>query len=98
MFERYTERARRLIFFARYEAAQFGSPYIEAEHLLLGLLRDHNTGASHFLPPVSEFESMREQIKERTSVREKLLISVDLPLSQECKQILAHGAEEADSL
>ena len=36
MFERYTEKARRVIFFARYEASQFGSPYIETEHLLLG--------------------------------------------------------------
>src|SRR5437667_25280 len=40
MFERYTEKARRVIFFARYEASQFGSPYIETEHLLLGLLRE----------------------------------------------------------
>src|SRR5947207_10768613 len=38
MFERYTEKARRVIFFSRYEASQFGSPYIETEHLLLGLL------------------------------------------------------------
>jgi ATP-dependent Clp protease ATP-binding subunit ClpC len=36
MFERFTERARRVIFFARYEAAQFGSTTIENEHLLLG--------------------------------------------------------------
>jgi hypothetical protein len=36
MFERYTEKARRVIFFARYEASQFGSPYIETEHLLAG--------------------------------------------------------------
>ncbi len=34
MFERYTEKARRVIFFARYEASQFGSPYIETEHLV----------------------------------------------------------------
>ena len=36
MFERYTEKAQRVIFFARYEASQFGSPYIETEHLLFG--------------------------------------------------------------
>ena len=40
MFERYTEKARRVIFFARYEASQFGSPFIEAEHILLGVLRE----------------------------------------------------------
>jgi ATP-dependent Clp protease ATP-binding subunit ClpC len=42
MFERYTEKARRTIFFARYEASHFGSPYIETEHLLLGLLRENH--------------------------------------------------------
>jgi ATP-dependent Clp protease ATP-binding subunit ClpC len=36
MFERYTEKARRTIVFARYEASQFRSPYIETEHILLG--------------------------------------------------------------
>jgi len=37
MFERYTEKARRLIFFGRFEASQFGGPFMETEHLLLGL-------------------------------------------------------------
>ena len=32
MFERFSESARRAIFFSRYEASQYGSPYIEAEH------------------------------------------------------------------
>ena len=36
MFERYTEKARQVIFVARLEASQFGSPCIETEHLLLG--------------------------------------------------------------
>jgi len=40
MFERYTEGARRVVFFSRYEARNFGSAYIETEHLLLGLLRE----------------------------------------------------------
>jgi hypothetical protein len=38
MFERYTESARRVVFFARFEASNYGSRYIETEHLLLGLL------------------------------------------------------------
>ncbi len=49
MFEKYTEKARRVIFFARYEASQFGQPYIEAEHLLLGLLREDKALTSRFL-------------------------------------------------
>jgi len=43
MFERYTESARRVIFFARYEASSLGSTTIETEHLLLGLLREHKS-------------------------------------------------------
>lgn len=49
MFERYTEKARRVIFFGRYEASQFGSPCIEAEHLLLGLLREDKALTNRFL-------------------------------------------------
>jgi ATP-dependent Clp protease ATP-binding subunit ClpC len=43
MFERYTERSRRVIFFARYEALQYGSPMISPEPILLGLRREDNT-------------------------------------------------------
>src|SRR5256885_4757169 len=50
MFERYTEKARRVIFFARYEASQFGAPAIEPEHLLLGLMREDKTLAGRFFP------------------------------------------------
>jgi ATP-dependent Clp protease ATP-binding subunit ClpC len=39
MFQRYTEKARRVIFFTRYEACDDGSPFIETEHLLLELVR-----------------------------------------------------------
>ena len=56
MFERYTEKARRVIFFARYEASQFGSPCIETEHLLLGLLRGQVLlGLLHILQLLAHF-------------------------------------------
>ena len=48
MFERYTEKARRTIFFARYEASQFGCSQIETEHLLLGVFRENKALASQF--------------------------------------------------
>ena len=40
MFERYSESARRVLFFARYEASELGALAIETEHLLLGLARE----------------------------------------------------------
>lgn len=93
MFELYTEKARRSIFFTRYEASQFGSPDIETEHLLLGLLRE-NRELVRLLPPGSA-ESIRKQIEAHTVIRQKVSTSVDLPLSDECKRVLAYGAEEA---
>jgi ATP-dependent Clp protease ATP-binding subunit ClpC len=98
MFERYTEKARRTIFFARYEASQFGSPYIETEHLLLGLLREDKVLTSRFLRSYTAVESIREQIEAQTILRDKTLTSVDLPLSNECKRVLAYAAEEAEGL
>ena len=98
MFERYTEKARRVIFFARYEASQFGSPYIESEHLLLGLLREDKALTNRFLRSHASIESIRKQIEGRTTIREKVSTSVDLPLSQECKRVLAYAAEEAERL
>jgi len=75
MFERYTEKARRVIFFARYEASQFGSPYIETEHLLLGLLREDKALAHRLMRSHLSFESMRKQIEEHTVIREKVSTS-----------------------
>jgi hypothetical protein len=96
MFERYTEKARRVIFFARYEASAFGSPSIETEHLLLGLLREDKALTRRFLQPHEAMESIRKHIEEHTTIREKVPTSVDLPLSNECKRVLAYSAEEAE--
>jgi len=98
MFERYTEKARRVIFFARYEASQCGSPYIETEHLLLGLMREDKALTNRFLRSHASVESIRKEIEGRTTVREKVSTSVDLPLSHECKRVLNYAAEEAERL
>ncbi|PYT58285.1 MAG: hypothetical protein DMG46_11740 [Acidobacteria bacterium] len=105
MFERYTEKARRIIFFARYEANQYGSTFIDTQHLLLGLMRE-----SFFvrLLPRANLQSVRTRIDARTPAREKIptraevygacAIPTDLPLSNESKRVLVFAAEEADRL
>ena len=98
MFERYTEKARRVIFFARYEASQFGSPFIETEHLLLGLLREDKALANRFLRSHAALEGIKKQVEAHTTAREKVSTSVELPLSHECKRVLAYAAEEAERL
>ena len=98
MFERYTEKARRVIFFARYEASQFGQPCIETEHLLLGLLREDKALTNRFLHKHAVVSEIRSQIEAHTDVREKTSTSIDLPLSNEGKRVLAYAAEEAERL
>jgi hypothetical protein len=98
MFERFTERARRVFFFARYEASQFGSVTIEPEHLLLGVLREDKHAVSRFLGPRVPAEDIRNEVAARLVIKEKVATSVDLPLAPESKRIVAHAAEEAERL
>lgn len=98
MFERYTEKARRVIFFARYEASQYGSSAIETEHLLLGLLRADWPLVKQFLGPTTNAADIRTNIEERITRRECIPTSVEVPLAKECKTVLTVGAEEADRL
>src|SRR5216117_1057244 len=98
MFERYTDPARRVIFFARYEASQYGSATIETEHFLLGLVREDKFLIRLFFPDSASWESIRERIDQRVEIRKKTSTSIDLPLSDECKRILAHSAREAETL
>ena len=99
MFERYTEKARRVIFFARYEASQFGAPAIEPEHLLLGLMREDKTLTARFLArAAASLEAIRKEIEGRAPLREKVSTSVELPLAPETKRVLAFAHEESDRL
>ncbi len=99
MFERYTERARRVLFFARYEATQLGSTSIETEHLLLGLIREGKGLTSRiFARSHLSLESIRKEIEGRTVFKEKVSTSVEIPFSPETKRVLQYSAEEADRL
>ena len=99
MFERYTERARRVLFFGRYEASQLGSISIETEHLLLGLIREGKGLTSRiFARSHLSLESIRKEIEGRTVFRDKVSTSVEIPFSVETRRVLQAAAEEADRL
>jgi ATP-dependent Clp protease ATP-binding subunit ClpC len=99
MFERYTERARRVVFFARYEASQLGSGAIETEHLLLGLIREGKGLTSHlFAKGHLSMDQIRKDVEGRSPWREKVSTSLEIPLSGESKRVLAHAAEEAERM
>jgi len=96
MFERYTEKARRVIFFARYEASNYGSPYIESEHVLLGLLREDHALANRLGNRRIVEPEIRAEIETRITRREPFSTSVEVPLSGECKSVLKFAADAAE--
>lgn len=98
MFESYTEKARRTLYFARLEASEFGSPCIGSEHLLLGLLRENKGLVRLFPKPEDALDIVRKHIEEHAAVRERIPTSIDLPISDECRRILQQASEEAERM
>ena len=100
MFERYNEKARRTIFFARHAASRFGGPAIECEHLLIALIREE--------PPMFQLlqgldvSALQEDLEQTCELRgkgqEKHPESEDLPLSTDAQRVLADAATEAEEL
>jgi ATP-dependent Clp protease ATP-binding subunit ClpC len=99
MFEKYTEPARRVIFFARYEASKFGRGSIEPEHLLLGLMREGVKRLPELLdgePPWTEwFDRLREKLG---PADRPISTSVDMPLSEGSKRVLDFAQQECDAI
>jgi len=96
MFERYTERARRTIFIARYEAAELGAREIDNEHLLLGLIRESHH-LLRYLPGLDYIDQLRNEILASVTSHETNP-SPDIPLSTAAKRSLMYAAEEAETL
>jgi uncharacterized protein (TIGR03435 family) len=101
MFERYTDRSRRVLFFARYEASRLASASIETEHLLLGLIREETGLASQiFAASRLALDQIRKQIEGRSVVREFIVAAStsEIPFSAETRRVLQLASEEADRL
>ena len=97
MFERYTERAKRIIYFARYEAGQAGCPQINPEHILIGLLRDGDAFISKIC---QRFDLRVEDIREHI-ISSSDYIQVDsseIPFSEVAKIVLSLASEESERL
>jgi ATP-dependent Clp protease ATP-binding subunit ClpA len=96
MFERYREDARRAIFFARWEAQRSSSAYIEPAHLLLSLTHDTDSKVNQLFGLSTYTENFRALLAVHASAQPST--SVDFPLSNAGKRILAYAAEEAERL
>ena len=99
MFEKFTEKAKRVLFLARYEASQMGSRVIGTEHLLLGLLKEgEEITRELFQRSNIAVEMLRAELEEIGPSREKISTSVEIPFSEETKKALTYAEEEANRL
>jgi ATP-dependent Clp protease ATP-binding subunit ClpC len=96
MFERCTEPSRQVIFYSRYFAAQAGSPEIETEHLLLGLLRADMVLAQRFLGSPWVAEQVWREVEHKKPVRPPISPGTDFKLSPEAKHVLRLAADVAE--
>jgi len=94
MFERYTESARCVVFYARYEATRTNSKTIEPGHILLGLIRE-----GHDLLPCFLSKEATADVK---AAARKLVwgttpipLTAELPLSDAAREALRHAGEES---
>ncbi len=99
MFEKYNEKARRALFFARYEASKLGSKVIESEHVLLGILREGEDVVREIFARFNvKPDDVRREIEGDRVFVERVSSTQELPLSEESKKILAYASHEAESM
>ncbi|MEJ2422209.1 MAG: ATP-dependent Clp protease ATP-binding subunit [Acidobacteriota bacterium] len=95
MSDRFTEQARRALYFARYEAVQAGSPIADAEHVLLGILAVESsllnviTGGIHM-----ESVLIRQELGVNPAGERPLFVVNPPPWSQDVRLLLERFAPE----
>jgi ATP-dependent Clp protease ATP-binding subunit ClpC len=111
VFERFTEEAKRALFFSRLVLTEVGGREITPEHLLLGLLRDTLLPGERPLSPITigpsgvtatmlagvPAQHVRHILETAVADAGQLAESVEVPLSDASKQVLNHAVTEADS-
>jgi len=96
MFERFTERARRVIILARGEAEKYQHEYLGTEHLLLGIVRE-GTGTAIAVLKNLEFsqKQLESELVARMPPTENVLTLGEIPFSPQAKKVLELSVEEA---
>ncbi len=100
MFEKYTDKARRVLFFARYEASQFGASTITSAHLLLGLVREAERTTMQMMEQMGiNIQELKERIVSQAAYKQQVsATTVEIPLSEETKRVLHYALKESMSL
>ncbi|MDO8683745.1 MAG: ATP-dependent Clp protease ATP-binding subunit [Armatimonadota bacterium] len=98
MWQRFTERARRVVFFAQEEAGRLGENYVSTEHLLLGLVRESDSVAARILERMGvSLSKIRTEIERQVS-RGDGRLGQDMQLTPRAKRVIDLAYDEARQL
>jgi hypothetical protein len=94
MFDKFTERARRVIFYARFAASELGCPEIDTDLLLLGILREYPSVLESLGAAPGITDDIKAEVRARHAGGKKIPTNVDLPLSDEAKRVLQSAMDK----
>lgn len=98
MWQRFTERARRSVFFAQEEAGKLGEIHVSTEHLLLGLIRENDCVAARILDRMGiSLRRVQHEI-ERQVARGDGRVDEDMQLTPRAKRVIDLAYDEARQL
>ncbi|MBF0253860.1 MAG: ATP-dependent Clp protease ATP-binding subunit [Candidatus Omnitrophica bacterium] len=99
MFNKFTERARKVILLAKQEAKRFNHDYIGTEHILLGLLREGEGVAAAVLQSLSmSLDNIRLEVEKLVQPGPATVVSGDLPFTPKAKKVMELAMDEARAL
>src|SRR4030065_2068562 len=99
MFERFTDRARKVITLARGEAIRLGHNFVGTEHLLLGLVREGDGLAVAILKKLSvNISTLKGEVEKVVSVGTQVSPAGEVPFTPQAKKVLEYAISEARSM
>ncbi|GEM_PF-2166105 len=99
MWQRFTERARRIVFFAQEEAGKLGDNDVSTEHLLLGLVRENNCVAARVLERIGvSRDQIRDEVERQVERNDEGRLGEDMQLTPLAKRVIDLAFDEARML
>ena len=99
MFDRFTDRAKKVMSYARQEAQKFNHEYIGTEHILLGLVQEGSGVAANVLKNMSiDLEKIRHEVEKIVKTGPSMVTMGQLPFTPRAKKVLELSMEEASQL
>src|SRR5580692_10670468 len=98
MWQRFTERARKVVFFAQEEAGRLGENYVSTEHLLLGLIREPDSVAGRVLDRLGIRVSDIRSNVERMIAHGDARLGQDMQLTPRAKRVIDLAYDSARQL